>query len=361
MTYNPRHALDDCFVHLAKRLDPIIARTLAPHLGGLPWTTILSELDLMKGFNTKHYAATDPQSQLRVLTEKLGALGYPFSDKHRIVSTLAQELRIMRNRWAHPEIHLAALDAWRTCDFAYRLLDHFGDAEGVTGIERMRDQALVAVVDEKGIVGHFAPADDRPAALSEAANEEVVEPNPEVLARTNASTTPVIGGVRWEFEPWSVVVIGESSVLDELPRKVAKEQIRAIAVEIAAFEGPIEVKRLARLVAASFGRQKLWPAPLKKLIYQIQQTGLVVDSDKFVWPSDVDPATWCEFRPNSSAVPRGFSEISPVEIANAMRFIKEKHPEYSEAELDRATIQTFGRKKLTRGFGEHLAKAKKLV
>lgn len=119
MTYNPRHALDDCFVHLAKRLDPIIATSLAPHLAGLPWTTILSELDKMKGFNAKHYAATDPQSQLRVLTERLGALGYPFSDKHRIVSTLAQELRIMRNRWAHPEVHISTLDAWRTCDFAF--------------------------------------------------------------------------------------------------------------------------------------------------------------------------------------------------------------------------------------------------
>src|SRR5262249_40569237 len=44
---------------------------------------------------------------------------------------------------------------------------------------------------------------------------------------------------------------------------------------------------------------------------------LVVDDDAFIWPSDIDPDTWDEFRPNDSTVKRPFTDISPVEIANA--------------------------------------------
>jgi len=108
-------------------------------------------------------------------------------------------------------------------------------------------------------------------------------------------------------------------VLDELPKKVAKEKVRAVATEIAEFEGPIHLDRLAQLAALSFGVQRLWPTRERKLTYQIRKTGLVVDDDKFVWPSDLDPATWSEFRPNDSTVDRPFVEICPVEIANAMR------------------------------------------
>lgn len=57
-------------------------------------------------------------------------LGFPFDDHTRLVSTLGNELRIVRNRWAHHD-ELTALDAWRAHDFTVRLLEHFGDAQGV--------------------------------------------------------------------------------------------------------------------------------------------------------------------------------------------------------------------------------------
>lgn len=73
--------------------------------------------------------------------------------------------------------------------------------------------------------------------------------------------------------------------------------MRRNATEIVEFEGPIHLDRLAQLTAASFGGQRLWPVREKKLIYQIRQIGLMVDGDKFVGPSDLDPKTWSEFRP----------------------------------------------------------------
>ncbi|WP_245644466.1 DUF3320 domain-containing protein [Nocardioides jensenii] len=189
----------------------------------------------------------------------------------------------------------------------------------------------------------------------------MVRPDPGVLTRADASATPTIGSGRLEFEPWAVVPVGDVSVLDDLPKKVAKEKVRAVATEIAEFEGPIHIDRLAQLTAASFGVQRLWPAREKKMTYQIRQAGLLVDDDKFVWPTDLDPNRWGEFRPNDSTVGRPFMEISPVEIANAMRLLKNGTPSISSVDLDAATLQTFGRKRKTKQFAAHLDQARTLL
>lgn len=365
MGFDARYSVDQGLHHLSQRLDPIIGAKLAPSLGGLPWPTVLSELDKMRGKPPKSYVATDLQSQLKAITERLGNLGFPFDDHTRLVSALGSELRIVRNRWAHHD-ELTTLDAWRSHDFAVRLLEHFGDAEGVAGASKLRDDAFNALAEEKGVAVHVATATVEPVAtLKPAAKEtvaaEVVRPDPIVLTRTDSTSTPTIGSGRSEFEPWAVVLVGEVSVLDDLPKKFAKEKVRAVATEITEFEGPIHIDRLAQLTAASFGVQRLWSAREKKLIYQIRQTGLVVDDDKFVWPSDLNPSTWGEFRPSDSTIDRPFTEISPVEIANAMRLLKTGTPGISGADLDTATLQTFGRKRKTKQFAAHLARARSLI
>lgn len=366
MTFDPRHSVDQGLHHLARRLDPIISARLKPSLRGLPWTTVLTELDKMRGKPPKEYAATDLQSQLKVITERLGNLGFPFDDHTRLVSALGSELRIVRNRWAHHD-ELTALDAWRAHDFAVRLLEHFGDGAGVAGANKLCDEAFKALAEEKGVAAHVAPAKVEsltvavPSAGKPPAPADVVRPDPVVLQRTDTTSTPTIGSGRDEFEPWTVVLVGDVSVLDDLPKKIAKEKVRAVATEIAEFEGPIHLDRLAQLVAASFGVQRLWPAREKKLIYQIKQTGLVVDADKFVWPDGITPAEWTEFRPNSSEIDRPFLHVSPVEVANAMRFLKQGNADMNDADLNAATLQTFGRKRRTKQFAAHLASAAKLV
>jgi len=45
-------------------------------------------------------------------------------------------------------------------------------------------------------------------------------------------------------------------------------------------------------------------------------------------------------------------------IANAMRFLRRRHPEMSDDELDAATLNTFGRKRRSKLFAAHLAKAR---
>lgn len=363
MGFDARHSVDRGLHHLANRLDPIIDAKLALSLGGLPWPTVLIELDKMRGKPPKTYVATDLQSQLKAITERLGNLGFPFDDHTRIVSALGSELRIVRNRWAHHD-ELTTLDAWRAHDFAVRLLEHFGDGDGVVAAGGLRDEAFAALAEEKGVAVHVAAAVPESLAAptpEDSPSGDVVRPDPAVLTRENSTSTPTIGSGRLEFEPWRVVLVGDVSLLDDLPKKVAKDQVRAVATEIAEFEGPIHIDRLAQLTAASFGVRRLWPAREKKLTYQIRQTGLLVDTDKFVWPTDLDPKTWGEFRPSDSTVGRPFTEISPVEIANAMRVIKGATPDISDDDLDAATLQTFGRRRKTKQFSVHLSRAREML
>lgn len=368
MPFKPNLSVKEGLDHLAKRLDPIIASRLAGHLSGHPWTVVLEILDQKKGFASgyKHWIY-DLQAQLRMLTEKLGDFGYPFDDRQRTVSTLGNELRIVRKQMAH--MHDFSVDeAFRANDFSVRLLEHFGDDEGLDEARRVRHEALTALAAQEGVTeqvaatvaasqaGSAVAANE--AAPSPAAGQEtesdLVSPDPEVLVREPS----VIGDKRLEFEPWTVVQVGGVDVLDDLPKKVAKEKVRTVAVEIATYEGPIHLDRLVDKTAQSFGLQRVRAGREKKIAYQIQQAGLFVDSDKFVWPREIDPGTWPEFRPNDSTADRPFVHVSPVEIANAARFIQSKQPGISGEELDVATLQTFGRKRRTKQLAAHLARAK---
>jgi len=191
------------------------------------------------------------------------------------------------------------------------------------------------------------------------AEDEHVSPDPSVLVRADAKDTPTIGAGREEFEPWQVVPVGDVTVLDELPKKVAKEQVRAVAIEITEFEGPIHIDRLTRLVAESFGLQRLHTARARKIVNQIKATGMTIDTDKVVWPHDLNPSNWTEFRPNSSDIDRAFTEIAPLEIANAVGFIRSQPggSELSKAELERRVLQTFGRKRRVKALLQHLERA----
>lgn len=120
----------------------------------------------------------------------------------------------------------------------------------------------------------------------------------------------------------------------------------------------MHLDRLVQMTAQSFGLQRVRAAREKKLTYQIQQTGLFVDADRFVWPREIDPGLWTEFRPNDSAAERPFVHVSPTEIVNAARFIQAKHPGITDDQFDVAVLQTFGRKRRTKQIGAHLAKAK---
>jgi hypothetical protein len=364
VTFKPNLAVKEGLDHLANRLGPIINARLACDLGDQPWTVVLEILDQKKGFTSGYkYWTYDLQAQLRMITEKLGNLGYPFDDRQRTVSTLGNELRIVRKQSAHMH-NFSVEEAFRVNDFCVRLLAHFEDGVGLEDAKRIRHSALVELAKVEGIteaaaakasVSSAVPC-EAPASVETDVGEnedksEVITPDATVLVREPT----IIGDERLEFEPWTVVQVGGVEVLDDLPKKAAKEKVRSVAVEIATYEGPIHLDRLVQMTAQSFGLQRVRATREKKLAYQVRQAGLFVDANKFVWPREIDPGAWSEFRPNDSTAERPFIQISHVEIANAARFIQAQRPGIADEELDIAVLQTFGRRRRTKRIAAHLA------
>jgi hypothetical protein len=372
---SPKHRVSDVLDLLAARLDPIIQEGLESALQGLDWTVILTELDKSKGYPPKGYTRNDIQAQLRILTEPLGALGYPFSDKERTSSTLGNELRIVRNAFAHSG-DFTWLDAWRAADFGVRMLAYFGDSDGAADLVAVRDSLLPQLAEERGLSLVSAGAEAAASTVADLNATEAVtdvpgesaEPGPtsavEVALSPGAmhSLAASLGATRPAFTAWQIVIAGPKLVIDELPKKVAKLQVRAVATEIVEFEGPVEVERLARLTAGSFGWHRLASKRVKQIAYQIRQIeGITVDEYGFVWPAGLTPGTWTGFRPQSGTSARTFNEISPLEIANAISWVRGQHPKSSEDAVTREVITIFGRSKLTVGAVKHLELAKLLA
>jgi hypothetical protein len=353
----PRAAVGAAIELLAARLDEIIAERLAPRLHGLPWTTILTELDRLRDRDPREYASTDLQAQLRILTERLGGMGYPLDTSDRRVSSLASLLRIARNRWAHMD-SFTWLEAWRVTDAAQRLLTALGHQDAAAA--RLSAQAAAHYVHESGVAPTPPVAEpDDDSQPVEASHRAEVEPDLELLQRdTDATETPLLGTQRERYEPWPVVLSDDPGLLDELPKKAAKMQVRALAEEITEAEGPIHIDRLARLIGRSFGVSRLASKRSAKIKRQIRNCeSITEDADHFLWPGSLHASTWLEFRPNDSDTEREFTEISPVEIRNAAAFIRRHHPDWSDDRLQRAVLATFGKKRLTKKTRAHLEAA----
>lgn len=347
----PRESATRGLQYLATRLEPIIADTLASHLQGLPWTVLLEEIDRLKGKNPHTHTSTDIQAQLRVLTERLGNFGYPFDDHTRAVSTVAGELRIVRNRLFHLD-DISLVEAWRALDFVVRLLARLGDAGGSTEAEAMRDGIMRLTVPGTEADADVDSEDDD-------SEDEVVDPDPEVFRREDEEDKQpktALPNERMQFEPWQVVPAGDVSVLNNLKRKENAELVRSVIEEIVDNEGPIQVRRLARLTGRAFGLGRVETKRINQIKRQVTKTS-ASELDGWIWPADLDPAEWKEFRPNASSAKRLFGGIAPQEIRNAIGFLWTKYPDDSDIAHQRRILQTFGKKRMTKAVREHLALA----
>lgn len=337
---------------LASRLDSIIEARLAPALQGLEWTALLTEMDRLKGKTPGIYSRRDVQAQLRILTERLGQLGYPLDDHRRIVSTLGSELRIVRNHVAHQD-DMDVIDAWRAADFVVRLLDYFGDQEGVSASTALRDNVMrldqpdVDVVDEED--------DDAGTDPDPEEAEDVAVADREVVARPASASTTVLGGERQRYEPWPVARLGDLSVLDNLRVRKHSQAVRAAVQEIVEFEGPVHEDRAAQLVGQAFGLNRVRGNRVKPILHQVKNSSVQQDAHGFLWPEGVEPTEWREFRPHTDGERREFDRISPFELANAARVLTQLHPMEDRESLERRVMKTFGFQRRTAKVKRQLA------
>lgn len=348
---------------LRGRLPDILQAGIDKEAGGLPWTTVLHEVDRRKGRDRREsdaYAATDIQVQLRMLTERLAGLGYPYDDGDRMVSILAGELRTVRNLWAHTH-EFTAVEAFRALDSMSRLLDALGDEAGSAEIEKMRNSVIPDLLEEVGIGDHKAEPAQAPTTAEPEDQDETGSDEQSAARVRRAAARSVdirfsgtgeneiksLGVERIPFDPWVPVHSGPSETLDNFRVKGNTELVRSVGEEIIEAEGPIREGRLAFLVLRSFGRQRLSRNLRASIIRQMSKLPAHKDGEGFYWPSDVDPDTWAEFRPTPDEVQRDFDDISLVELRNAAREIQAvTTEELSAEELKRAVLAVFGFQKL---------------
>jgi len=328
-------------------------------LGSAPWTDALVELDRVRGCEPVTFEANDPKAQLRLVTERLGQLGYPFEpdDGHGSVTNSGLALRVTVCRLAQGS-QFTAPEAWRAYDLVRQLLDALGDSEGAvaasTGqaalVELASEQEGLTLDEIRGPELVNLPA--KPRSKRKEPDQPVV-PASEVWDLPFDSLKRLIGRRRPAFEPWVAVPVGQPDQLSRTDQPAVRDQIRALALEIAKFEGPIHVHRLATLIAHSFGVPRLFPKRSVDITDQILLTqGLEVDVDDFIWPFAVDRVGWRQFRPNDSTVDRPAWAISPVEIANAAEFWLERS--VGGSDLEGTILRTFGQHRASRDNRRHI-------
>ncbi|MGO1259376.1 MAG: hypothetical protein ACTMII_10525, partial [Brachybacterium sp.] len=135
----------------------------------------------------------------------------------------------------------------------------------------------------------------------------------------------------------------------------------ALAEEIVEVEWPIAIGRLAKLVGRGFGLGKVVSGRQKKIERQIFNTDLFVDEHGFVWPTAADAAEWTAYRVDRETQPRGFMEISPREIANALAKVRKDAPSLDDDAQELAVLRFFGRERKTQGVRHQLDLAWELL
>lgn len=343
---------------VSNELDPYIQRKLAPYLGGLEWINILQQLDAARGKNIEswEYKASDLSIQLRMLTERLGSLGYPFDiqDRNRTCSSYGSVLRLIRNRWAHND-EFQAFDALQVIEISHALLTHIGSSQVATEISDIRADLLESL----GAPTKKSTANS-PATQPTIPTDAPVRPKPLVNGgssdmpagkKPGLQPHPSINYVN-DCEEWSQVIVGEQSDLDSMRSTRTRELVRSLIEDIVNVEGPVSPARVARLVGHSFGFSRLSKARVAQISRQYQNTQIKQDEHGFLWPQSMDPGTWTTFRTLGH---RDFLEICPYELTNALNyFCDSTNSQHTSDETRKELLDLYGRKRETAEVRKHL-------
>ncbi|WP_192902263.1 Swt1 family HEPN domain-containing protein [Micromonospora globbae] len=143
MAISNRDRIGQMFDALSPALSDFITRVLSPHLpGGHDWTQLVALKDAKNGISGKTYSTSDPQLQLRMLTENIPHQvkpgWFPFEGQlSKLQQSYASELRDVRNGWAHGA-SFSNDDAYRALDTAERLLSGIGASEAAADVGKIR-------------------------------------------------------------------------------------------------------------------------------------------------------------------------------------------------------------------------------
>lgn len=184
---------------LATGLGSYIASVLEGAASGISWPKLLEHKDASAGRTPMVYSSTDLSVQLRVMTESLGSLGYPFNLGHDARS-YTSELRQTRNLWAHNETFDDA-DTYRSLDTASRLARHLaldGTAQALSALldgYKSRDATEGASDASETGIGSIAEEKPEPQPLEHPIKHHTV--SVEITAAESLSYAMVHNGFKF--------------------------------------------------------------------------------------------------------------------------------------------------------------------
>jgi hypothetical protein len=145
------------------------------------------------------------------------------------------------------------------------------------------------------------------------------------------------------FVPWIPDVLGDRTVLDGLPGAASAEQVYQAMIDGTEAEGPIQLDRLVRGVAGSFGLHRVVAARHAAIQAQLPPSLLADPADPdFVWPPKLDPLSWQGFRRTPHGVERPLEHISIREIGNAIVALCGAAAGMTQDQLWAGTLDVFG-------------------
>lgn len=137
-------------------------------------------------------------------------------------------------------------------------------------------------------------------------------------------------------------MIGSIRVLDEIHTSYNRAHVVKIIESIIDAEGPVHRDRLAKLVAGAFSLGKVNEAR-RTAIQRVVPAEYARPTDpEFYWPAGVDPLSWRTVRTSPRGEGRPISEISLVEIGNAMAVVAEQSGGSGVDDLKRDALKMLG-------------------
>ncbi|MCI2956760.1 DUF3320 domain-containing protein [Agromyces atrinae] len=186
---------------------------------------------------------------------------------------------------------------------------------------------------------------------------ELVQASP--LGSVTPDSVPV-GAARHpdvsDFTAWASARRGSVDVLDALPgRADSVAQVRDAIRAIVESEGPVHRTRVAKLVAAAFGLDRVAQVRAAAILRCVPSELVRAGSEQaFLWPEQIDPDEWLGVQSVSPGSSREVEHISLVEISNAMRVAADYSGGMKDDDVKREALGMFGGKRLTATINERL-------
>jgi hypothetical protein len=126
--------------------------------------------------------------------------------------------------------------------------------------------------------------------------------------------------------------------------------IRNQVAAVVAGEGPVHLKVLGRRIADQWGIAKLTVNPMRRITEQLQslvRSGGAIERGEFVWPADLDPESYRDFRAGEDGEDaRELPHVPPEEIANAAEWLLRDAGSLEREALAREVARVFGVQRL---------------